>query len=403
MGMTSTVGGPANPATTNSTNGRSGGLVPWRRATTPRTAISVTTSKTMTAGTQPVTEQIEGTGYIVAINLEVVNNTAGNAAAVAYFEDAPYSVLDSVSFSDSGGESVNLSGYELYLANKYAGYMNGRDEGNLVTTLGSADTNVWQKTSGAGATGGSFRFHLLVPIALNPRNFLGVLGNQDRAMKYQLRSDIASGSAATGGPVFTTAPTSFVTLTINRTYINVTVPAKQNADGAAQQQLPSKFGVIHYLTRSVMSAAPLGGSSVNHYLPRLGNTVRVLIVILRSNTGAATPRATAESNMPTRVQFQLGDTPIFQESVQYRRRLMYQRYGFDAPAGILVYDFMTDIVPWVSGAELGVDWLWTNGLANAQFVNTYPSGFGSTANSMVVITDDLLIPPGVDVYAPDAY
>jgi hypothetical protein len=82
---------------------------------------------------------------------------------------------------------------------------------------------------------------------------------------------------------------------------------------------------------------------------------------------------------------------------------MRQRYGFDAPPGVLVYDFMTDIVPWVSGAELGVDWLWTNGLANAQFTNTFPAGMGSTNNSMVVITDDLLIPPGVDVYAPDAY
>lgn len=391
MAGTSTVGGPANPET--SKNSRAAGIVPFRRATTPRTAISIQTQNVMTAATQPVTQQVEGTGYVVAVALEVVNTTAGNGAAVAFFEDAVWSVLDSVSFSDSGGESLNLSGYELFLANLYAGFY------NRVLDTASADANVYFATVGAGATGGSFRFHLLVPVAINPRNFLGVLGNQDRAMKYQLRSDIASGAAAVTGPVFTTAPTAFGTLTINRTYVNITVPQRTNADGAAQQQLPAKFGVIHYLTRSIMSAPPLGGSTVNHYLPRLGNTIRVLIVILRS----AGTRLAAEANLPTRVQFQLGDTPIFQESVQYRRRLMFQRYGFDAPNGVLVYDFMTDIVPWVCGAELGVDWLWTNGIANAQFTITYPVGFGAATNSMVVITDDLLVPPGVDVYAPDAY
>lgn len=392
-GPGSAVGGPSNPSVVGK-QGPSGGFVPFRRATTPRTNISVTTTRTMSAATQPISEQVEGTGYIVAINLEVVNTTAANAATVAFFEDGPYSVLDTVSFSDSNGESLNLSGFELYLSNIYAGFV------NRILDSTSTDTNVDFRTTGVGAgLGGSFRFQLLIPVSINPRNFLGVLGNQDRAMKYQLRSDISSGSASAAGPVFTTAPTNFGSLTINRTYVNITVPTKVNASSQQQQQLPSKWGVIHYLTRSVNSAAPQGGGTVNHFLPRLGNTIRVLIVILRSNG----TRVTAEANLPTRTQFQLGDTPIFQESVQYRRRLMRQRYGFDAPPGVLVYDFMTDIVPWVSGAELGVDWLWTNGLANAQFMYTYPAGFGSTNNSMVVITDDLLIPPGVDVYAPDAY
>jgi hypothetical protein len=36
---------------------------------------------------------------------------------------------------------------------------------------------------------------------------------------------------------------------------------------------------------------------------------------------------------------------------------------------------------------------------NAQFQITYPAGIGSTANSLTVITDDLVIPPTVDIYA----
>jgi hypothetical protein len=78
--------------------------------------------------------------------------------------------------------------------------------------------------------------------------------------------------------------------------------------------------------------------------------------------------------------------------------LMFDRYGFDAPDGVLVFDFMTDMIGH-AGDELGSDYLFTNGLVNAQFQITYPTGFGSTNNSLVTITDDLQIPPDVDIYS----
>jgi len=65
--------------------------------------------------------------------------------------------------------------------------------------------------TGAGATGGSYRFHLWVPVGLNRRDLRGVLGNQDRAQKYSLRTDIASGTGAAGGPLYVTAPTTLGT------------------------------------------------------------------------------------------------------------------------------------------------------------------------------------------------
>jgi hypothetical protein len=77
---------------------------------------------------------------------------------------------------------------------------------------------------------------------------------------------------------------------------------------------------------------------------------------------------------------------------------MFNRYGFDAPAGVLVYDAISDFFTG-AGAELGEDYWWTNGLVNAQFEITYPSGFGSTNNSLDVITDDLLVPAEIDFYA----
>ena len=120
----------------------------------------------------------------------------------------------------------------------------------------------------------------------------------------------------------------------------------------------------------------------------------MIILVFRSNGS----RATAETNAPTLITFKLGDVPIFSETLAMRRLTMYQRFGFDAPAGVLAYDAISDFVL-AAGNELGEDYYWTNGLVNAQFEISYPAGFGSTNNSLDIITDDLQVPQGIDLYA----
>jgi hypothetical protein len=367
-----------------------GSAIPFRRATTFRTSLLQSTAQLLTTSAQNVDIVIEGSGYIYAIDLHVNATAAGNAAAVAFQEDGPWSAMDSVVFRDVNGELLNLSGYHLRLANLYAGYVPFKDAPVRAETAPSGDTtNIFSTTTGAVGAGGSFRFHLLIPVGLNRRELRGILGNQDRAQKYSLRDDYAA-----SGSIYSVAPTTLPTMNVERVYENYAVPGASNANGAAQSQFPDDFGILHYITQSVNASPPAGSATVNHYLARLGNTIRVLIVVLRSNG----TRGTAESNMPTRLQFNLGDTPLFVETVAYRRMEMWRRYGFDAPNGVLVFDFMTDIYA-QAGYELGDDYLFTNGLVNAQFQFTYPSGMGSTNNSFTTITDDLVIPPTVDIYA----
>lgn len=208
-------------------------------------------------------------------------------------------------------------------------------------------------------------------------------------MRYQLRTDIAPSAS-----IYGTAPTTQGAVNIRRTYHSFAVPGASNANGARQQQVPDKFGVLHYTTKNRNVSAPAGGSTINHPLARLGNTIRTLILVLRSNGS----RATAEANAPTQISFKLGDVPIFTETAQHRRWLMYQRYGFDAPYGVYVYDAISDFIL-RAGAELGEDYWWTNGLVNAQFEIVYPAGFGAANNSLDIITDDLQVPTGLDLYA----
>lgn len=378
------VGGPNVPQTEANPPG---GMVPFRRATTFRTSrLPATGPVDLTASQQNIQTVVDGSGYIYAIDIDVQIVGNNNNAAVAYNEDAPWNALASVVFGDVNGELINLDGYSLFLANLYGGWIN-------VSPDTSADTNIWNLVTGAAATGGDIRFHVYVPIALNRRSLLGLVANQDRAQKYSLRTDLAPQLT-----IYSTAPNgaSEPSATINRTYENYAVPAGQNANGAAQQQTPPKFGVLHFLTQSVNQTPPASGTQ-NHYLPRLGNTIRALILVFRE----AGSRASAEANMPSQITFKLGDTPIFTETTAYRRRLMFDRYGFDAPDGVLVYDFITDILN-RAGSEVGDDYAFTNGLVNAQFEIAYPSGFAANAsNSLTIITDDLQIPANVDIYAPD--
>lgn len=334
---------------------------------------------TQTATTQRIEQIIQGSGYLYGIVLQVQATTATNAATVALQEDAPWSVFDTVILRDVNGELLNLSGFNLYLAN-LADHQYGIGSVDGGNGAFAVDPHVYSApTTGSGATAGSYLFNLRVPAGLNRRDLVGILGNQDRAQQYNIRDDVAPISS-----VYSTAPTNAPTIQINRFYENYAVPLQSGPSNQAQQVFPPSFGVLHYITNTTSDALPQGGATVNHYLRRIGNTVRWIALVFRSNGS----RATADTNAPTNIQMKLGEDTIFYENYNYRRKLMYERWGFSWPAGTLIYDAMHDFLPG-AGNELGDDYWHTQALVNAQFIITYPSGFGSSNNSLNIITDDL--------------
>lgn len=353
--------------------------VPFRLATIERTETLPGFTYTLTSATQPDSHPIEGVGYMFGVMLDVVATTAANAAVTAFFEDAPYSALAQVTLSDPSGDTVNLQGYDLFLLNLVHKQYAYRE------TDGS--TEITTQTTGAGATGGSFSFQLRVPAAINRRTLLGLLGNQDRSVKWTLRHDIASGAAAASGPIYTTAPTNAASVALNRIYENYALPPAVGPAGS-QMIYPDGWGSVSFNTATSDSTLPTGGSTMNHYLSRIGNTIRYIILVFRINGVRATVNTVA--NNPTRIRLKIGDTDLFNESWRYRRGEMYRRYGFDFPNGVIVYDAMHDFVPG-SGSELGMDWWNTQNVNTAQFEIAYPAGFGSTNNSLRFITSDLVL------------
>jgi hypothetical protein len=318
---------------------------------------------------------IEGTGFLYSIRIQVQATASGNAATVAFAEDAPWNALGLITLRDPNGELINVpNGFYLYLANlAQKNYANRWLDQSTQSSI----------TTGAGGTGGSFTQFFDVLVGTNRRDLSGIVGNQDRAVKYTLRTDVNPSSL-----IYSTPPTSLPTLQVNKWLETYSVPLPIGPNGVQQQVLPDGYGTLHFTTVTTSDATPLGGSTVNHYLRRIGNTIRFIVLVFRSNS----LRATAETNAPTLITFKVGDDTIFTETWQNRKTKMYERYGFDWPAGVIIYDTLHDFSS-DAGFELGDDYYHTQALVNAQFQVTYPAGYGSAGNSLVFLTDDLVYNP----------
>ncbi len=391
------VGSPTTQAAAIKPAGQK--VIPFRLATVPRTDYPIFQIGPMaiSANTQNFYNRVLGEGYmnkiLLGVNATVPSN---NSAAVAYFEDAPYNVLGQIVLHDTNGDVINLSsGYHARLLELYSGYLQFQSEG-------SGDINVWQKVASTGATGGNFQFWLPLPAALNNRDLIGLLGNQDQAQAYDVRLIFNPSTN-----VYTTAPTALPNLTLKALYQSNTVPNQYNADGSQNQVIPNTYGVIHHWTEAQSENAPTSGSRVTHRLQRKGNTIRSIVLVFRGNAGSTNPqvRAAMESNMPTSIQLRIGSQTVFNEDVSTRRRIMFERTGIDAPAGVLAYDWQSDAIGRL-GMEFGHDYIWSQDVTDIFFDCTYPtfvaSGGITPANgntSLTFLTDDVET-NGKDIYNP---
>jgi hypothetical protein len=365
--------------------------VSFREATVERVSQmpALATGVALRGSTGAVYDQtVRGAGYMYGIVLDF-NATGGTDTGGVWYEDAPFSAIQQLILQDVSGQLILADGFSLWLHNLFAANYRYRyveaATGTSVAPKDGALTVAGSALFLNGAASGNTRFQVRASVGFNRRDLTAVLGNQDRAQQYDLNVTIATAAASATGPIFTTSPATGAASTYTMTpyYENYAVPLPQSPTGAPQQVLPPSFGTLHYITKSVNATPPAGGSQVNHYISRIGNTVRGYILALRSNS----TRANAEANVPTNLTVKFGDTPQFVESWTYRRYLMYEYYGFEWPAGVVVYPDICDFGPG-AGSELGNSYLYTQTISEAQFLITYPAGFGSTANSLTVITDD---------------
>lgn len=301
--------------------GAVGKVIPFQRATKPHTEAGETKLGTISTSTQNVSIKIPVHGYIDIIYLEVVVTAAGNAAAVAFAADAPWTFLKQVQFLDPNSIPIFImSGYQCYIAALLGGYRLFRPD---------QDTDAYGTTPGAGATGGSFKFLLPLFIGFG-RDCLGIIPNMDASAQYRL--EVVLGPST---EIYTTPPTTLPPFSIVP-YLQAYSPvAGTDQFGNPQQEQPEALGTIQNWT---VSTHNLNASENYIQSPRVGNYRRNDILIFRDNTGAR-----SAAIVPTApITYEWDNSNIFQHNPKLIRQQAYQWYGFSLPTGVLIYPRTTD-------------------------------------------------------------
>lgn len=314
-------------------------------------------TRALSASAQTVPQiDVPANGYLRSIVLDVeVSGTTG----ATYNDDAPWNVLENVTLSDVNGQPiVMLSGFDLYLANLYGGYVAHADPKDY---------------PGYASSGTGFSFQLRIPVEIVQRNALGCLANLNAAMTYKVKitlAPIASVYASNG---------TGASLHLRATCESWSNPLAADMFGVPNTTTPPALGTTQNWSEYV---APVTVGQNTIRLPRVGNVIRNLVFVNRDSSGDRT-----DTGLPSELSLLIDGNQWRRNSFAYELQRMYELYSYgtgDRPAGVWVLP-LTDDFDGMPGDELGDYWLQTSGATRLELQGAF-----SAAGSLTVITNDIL-------------
>lgn len=317
----------SRPATNTQANGNAQRQtvqpIPFTRAARRKSIQAWQESYTL--GATPVAArpiELPAAGFLRYVDMLLDVNVTGNAAVVAApggTLDFPWNLIASIQVTNAAGDSITvpLSGYQLYLINKYGGNW---EPPNCDPYSDPAFEAV---TAGAGATGGSFQIRLKLPFEQDPRDAFCALPNLAANKAYQVViqwnavATIFAGGTAPNG-------TSVLTLTMVAHYWGQ--PQAANGAGVPQETQPRGTGSVS-LYRLQSDTVSAGNRVINLY--NVGNMIRWGAFILYSSA-ANNPRTDAD--FPAVNYLRLNNDQLFYKPLQYWESEMRDRYGYGSAA-----------------------------------------------------------------------
>lgn len=254
-------------------------------------------------------------GYLRGIFL-VVENTAVNTTVttVAYQEDAPFNVLSVIRFLDTNSRPFigTLTGYDVYILNKYGGYLFQGDAEMSAT---------YSATSGTATTAGTFAFILYLPLEIVARTGLGAQLNKSGAAQFNVEL-----YAAGTGTVFSTAPATSSTLRVRSELMSWLDPEAHDARGNAVQQTPPFLNTTQRWEKQ--AGIPISSGERTLRLQGIDGLVRMLVFILRRD---ASTRANGEADWPDPISLKYEESFLIQSRIRlFYRWLIGVTYGYSA-------------------------------------------------------------------------
>lgn len=344
-----------------------------------------TQTATQTTGTQSLTPyEFQVDGYLSGALVRVTATTAGNAAATAFQADGPFNVLQSVIVEDIGGKQIMgpLDGWKLYVLNRFGGFVYNAD---------AKANGVYTATTGSGATGGSYRFTLRVPIQVRRRDAMGALPNRNASATFKLK--LTLGTIAS---VYSTAPTAAPSINVQIQQHGWATSDNRDYKGNGVSPTPNGVGSLLYTD---VETIQLSAGSFNQRMATFGGLMRVLIFELRDGTGS---RAQGELDFPSLFEMEMDKVKVFSRSPLTWEHLMSEDWGTSAaaegtavantkPDGIYVLHWLDDfgLQP---GAENGFRYQPVTPSTAVQLIGTIGGAgahtLGITKNYMSPVGDD---------------
>lgn len=344
-----------------------------------------TQTVTQTTGTQSLTPyEFQVDGYLAGAIVRVTATTASNAATVAFQADGPFSVLQSVIVEDIGGKQIlgPLDGWKLYVLNRFGGFVYNSD---------ARANGVYTTTAGAGATGGSYRFTLRIPIQVRRRDAMGALPNRNASATFKLKLTIN-----TIASVYSTAPTNPASVNVQVQQHGWATSDQRDYKGNPASPTPNGVGSLLYTD---VETIQLAAGSFNQRMSTFGGSLRVLIFELRDSTGS---RAQGELDFPTLFEVEMDKVKVFSRSPVTWEHLMSEDWGTTSaaesmtatnvkPDGVYVLHWLDDfgLMP---GAENGFRYQPVTPSTAIQLIGT----IGGSGAHTLSVTKNYMSPVGDD-------
>ncbi len=283
--------------------------IPFEIASQYSTRRSFQTTTTTLAGaapTQLTPIQVPAVGYLQGLLMEVtVAGTGGTTPA--FTADAPFNVIQSINFRNAAG--VNLispvTGYQLYLMNKYGGQ-----------TLGFGQLADPQVGGQFAEVAPSAHFFLWLPLGIDPSEAYGAIPALASNANYQVELTLAAQTTVT-----TSNPSLVVSINATAHYFDL--PAAVDAAGVAQSTQPVGNGTTSIWQLEQPTVSP-GTQLVQSF--NVGNVIRNHIFVLRNSAGARIDT----NGWPALFELYLDNQPRFSFSKNEFEFLLSRWFGLTA-------------------------------------------------------------------------
>lgn len=277
-------------------------------------------AKTMTAGQQAMPQhELDANGFLSGVYVLVETSAASSTGAgtlVAYTADGVFAALADIQLLDVNSKPLigaTISGYDLYIINKYGGYAFSEDakqSPSFLAVTGSA--------AGPPAAG-NFGFILRLPVELVNRNALGSLINKNNVATYKINTILAG-----TGDVYTVAPNTLPSVRVRYQQFGWMDPNAADMKGNPVEQNPPGVNSVQYWNKQTY---PLNAGALNQRISGVDSLVRNFVFRLDAATGA---RLTGENDWPDPFTFLYETALPIQRIRAIWRHMIQQDYGYTA-------------------------------------------------------------------------